>query len=99
MNAVERMVVQTTLKEKQALIDKARHLKKSVSEWMHTGARRTRQPMGFWLRLPSLRRHSSSARWRQLTTHWPARLTLRDGATIPAASALVPSCANIWAPD
>ena len=46
MNAVERTVVQTTLKEKQALIDKARHLNKSVSEWMRTGARHTRQPMG-----------------------------------------------------
>lgn len=38
MNAVERIVVQTTPQEKQAIIDKARQLKISVSELMRSGA-------------------------------------------------------------
>ena len=38
MKAVERIVVQTTRQEKQAILDKARQLKMSVSELMRSGA-------------------------------------------------------------
>ena len=38
MHAVERIVVQSTRQEKQAIVDKARRLNMSVSELMRSGA-------------------------------------------------------------